>query len=274
MDMQTCIITSWSDLYLLKWIQSGDRSILIDPLLDQYKLYHPQYACDTIHYYIRYLKSQWINQIIVSPWFEYMIQWDNWSFDQVVPLFHHYLTDYILKYTLVGKLWFRWDQADIQMINQRIVSLRADFHPTDRQNQISKFHHDIPIWTVFAWLQKDLIMWWYDKSWILNNILKYDLYHLKDADVDTLIPLQYCYRQLTKQIRHYFNTRKRRFHGLDILQSIMSKFYDMDLPYHVHLYHTVWLDHISYRSSYRRMIAKWWNIQTTLISPFWLSDWW
>ena len=49
-----------------------------------------------------------------------MIMQDSQYAPYVVPLFECYMKEFVLTYTLVGKLGFRGDRADIEMIEKMI----------------------------------------------------------------------------------------------------------------------------------------------------------
>lgn len=248
------LIVGIQDLILLSRLRFGSRSVIVDPLIDTYKLYDPIQALDATKSYIDILSQKGITQCIVWPRYEYYLRSDPTYRDRILPLYQTYLDDYVLRYTLVGKLWFRWDRQDIVMINEMIRIMRATFQPNPLQSRIHKFHHDLPIRTVCADLQKNLIVWWCRKQRILSNIVKTDLHRLKDADIDTLVPLQYCYRHNQKILRHRFCSRKRRFHWVTDIQSIIQMYIGDQWWFDVHCMHTTDMESIALRPYYSHQI--------------------
>ena len=57
---------------------------------------------------------------------------------------------------------------------------------------------------------------------MINKIITTDLRYFKDANVDTLIPLDYSYFNFQKTITSFFNQKKQKFHKRDILQDILK----------------------------------------------------
>ena len=53
---------------------------------------------------------------------------------------------------------------------------------------------------------------------MVNKVIKFDLRYFKDANVDTIIPLNYGYFNFEKTISKYFNFKKQRFHQLEQLE--------------------------------------------------------
>lgn len=69
-------------------------------------------------------------------------------------------------------------------------------------------------------------------------MIKHDLRYFKDAFVDTLIPLNYCYLAADTTIRRFFNTKKTRFHGKLSFEQIFSGFSLEPSVYQVKLFAT------------------------------------
>ena len=78
-------------------------------------------------------------------------------------------------------------------------------------------------------------------SWshpLVNRIIKQDLRYFKDANVDTLIPLNYSYFHVEKSIHNVCNTKKMKFHGVKELESIFYEQKIISSHYSVSVYCT------------------------------------
>jgi hypothetical protein len=72
--------------------------------------------------------------------------------------------------------------------------------------------------------------------------------------------LQYCYFATEKSLKHYFNNRKRRYHGLFVISKHIQELLPQkleDSSYHTTIYHVASLEKLDWLlKSYRRIIAK------------------
>ncbi len=57
---------------------------------------------------------------------------------------------------------------------------------------------------------------------MVNKVIKFDLRYFKNADVDTIIPLNYGYFAYQRTINKYFNFNKQRFHKSKSLERILE----------------------------------------------------
>jgi len=57
---------------------------------------------------------------------------------------------------------------------------------------------------------------------MINKIITTDLRYFKDANIDTLIPLDYSYFNFQKTITSFFNQKKQKFHKRDVLANIFA----------------------------------------------------
>ena len=58
---------------------------------------------------------------------------------------------------------------------------------------------------------------------LINKTIKQDLRYFKDANVDTIIPLNYSYFNYQKVITNFFNQKKQKFHKREIIESIFKE---------------------------------------------------
>ncbi len=59
---------------------------------------------------------------------------------------------------------------------------------------------------------------------MVNKIIKFDLRYFKNANVDTIIPLNYGFFTYQRTINKYFNFNKQRFHNSKVLEQILEKY--------------------------------------------------
>ncbi len=96
------------------------------------------------------------------------------------------------------------------------------YQPTTHQKNIKKFHFP------FKYRAKEVRMWKYFlnnlsfSNYMVNKIIKFDLRYFKNADVDTIIPLNYGYFAYQRTINKYFNFNKQRFHNSKALENILE----------------------------------------------------
>jgi len=58
---------------------------------------------------------------------------------------------------------------------------------------------------------------------MVNRVIKFDLRYFKDANVDTIVPLNYEYFNYQNTIFKFFNFKKQRFHKFDKLEKIFRE---------------------------------------------------
>lgn len=177
--------------------------------------------------WIEFLQKKWVDVIIVPPIVElWLIVWtekNDTKNTNILPLFSEYLKEYCLKYSLVGKIWLFGDFADVELVQDLMKKFSKDFAITENQKTIKKFHFPFKYWV------KEVSMWTYYltsfsySDFMVNKSVKFDLKYFKDADVDTLIPLNYWYFNFQRTISKFFNFNKTRFHKLDKIEELFIK---------------------------------------------------
>jgi hypothetical protein len=60
--------------------------------------------------------------------------------------------------------------------------------------------------------------------------LKNDLRYFKDANIDTLVPMQYHYFRMQRTIKGFFNFHKTRFHDLSVVEECFKKLTENEAP--------------------------------------------
>lgn len=186
---------------------------------------------------IKFLQQQNVSNIIIHPIFELLLienkekvktDENNISRDffknpfGIVPLFHFYLYMYCFKYSLVGKIGIVWTHLDIMLAQDFFKKKALLYQLTENQKNTKKFHSSFSYWCKSVSLRNYLLRTLVPRNYLLTHIVKHDCKYFKDANVDTLIPLQYSYFCFEKYLRHYI--RKMRFHGSDAIKVLLQNF--------------------------------------------------
>lgn len=142
---------------------------------------------------------------------------------KVLPLFQKYLDDYCFAYALIGKMGVIGDRSDIQIAQEVLQKYSADYTPTDTQKNIKKFHYpfkrrvkEVPLRKYFQ-----TVLSYSDP--MANKIVKNDMRYFKDANVDTIIPLNYGYFNYQKTLHTFLNFKKCRLHKLEKVETSFQK---------------------------------------------------
>lgn len=217
-----CIISSGTEnLNIVKLCQQLSiwHSIILDSLFWPYQDKDTNQKIQRVEDIINYMKSQWFTYFICHPTIELeLLKKDNKRTD-IIPLFTHYIR-YCLNHSLIGKIWFIWWYSDISQIEDFFQDIQDNYTVTDNQKNIKKFK--------LSKRTKDTSMRWYfsrlfsPRQMMINKIIKTDLRYFKNANIDTLIPLDYSYFNFQKTITSFFNQKKQKFHKRDILENIFN----------------------------------------------------
>lgn len=235
--MKLGLITSGADsLALFKFLSKYDNEYII--YFDQQNWPYGDkdfdFALTQVKQWINYLKSQWVEKVIVPPVYELALREE----DIVLPLFQSYLNEYCFPYSLVGKIWLFGDYADIQVAQNILTDYTKGYQLTENQQSIKKFN--LP----FKWRGKEMQMWKYFlgnlsySNFMVNKVIKFDLRYFKDANIDTIIPLNYGYFNYQNTISKYFNFNKMRFHKIDKLEEWFNSLIQSGDTYNVSVHYT------------------------------------
>ena len=232
--MKIWIITSGSEtLTLFRFLSTYDHTYVV-----YYDFFHWPYGDKTfeqslacVQKGIDYLTTQGVDYIILPPVYElhYLAESikrkaesGKQKADKILPLFKNYLLEYVFKYSLLGKLWFFGDFADVEIIQNLIQPLAKEYVPTDNQKSIKKFHFPFVYWIKETPLWKYYLTSLSYSNILVNKIIKFDLRYFKDAMVDTIVPLSYWYFHYQTTITKFLNFKKIRFHTLEKLEAIFQ----------------------------------------------------
>jgi len=193
----------------------------------------------SIKKWIDFLKSKWIEKIILPPIYELSLHAESLKLnakkskkneknkkehysDLILPLFKNYVLDYCMKYSLVWKIWLIWDFADIQTAQKLMKDLEKDYKLNDHQRNIKKFNNPFVYRAKEVNMRKYFLTTFSYSDFMVNKVIKFDLRYFKDAMVDTMIPMNYWYFNFQKTISKYFNFKKIKFHKFERLEEIFQ----------------------------------------------------
>ena len=99
-----------------------------------------------IEKWVEYLQAQWIEKIIVSPVYELYFLEKNKYVDIILPMFENYMMNCVFANSLVWKIWFMWDFADVEVAQNLVYNLSKKYTLSDNQRKIKKFHFHFSFW--------------------------------------------------------------------------------------------------------------------------------
>ncbi|HMT00987.1 MAG TPA: hypothetical protein PKD96_00485 [Candidatus Absconditabacterales bacterium] len=159
------------------------------------------------------------DKIIVPPVYEFGFS----SSEKILPLFQSYLKEYCFGQSIVGKLGFLAEYADVEQIENHINHFSKNFSLTTAQKNTKKFHFPWALWIKKVPLRKYFSLHLGNQNPSVVKLIKNDLKYFKDASIDTLIPLNYSFFLYQKTISSYFATSKKyKFHDSKVLVSLLQ----------------------------------------------------
>ena len=257
-----CIISSWTEnLNIVKLCQqlSIDYTIVLDSLFWPYQDKENIFLEERIITIMEYMSTQWATHFILPPALELNLSHNNSTFN-ILPLFKNYLI-YCLNHSLVGKIGFVGWYSDISQIESLFETISKEHLLTDNQQNTKKFK--------LSKRRKDTSMRWYftrlfsSRDMMINKIIKTDLRYFKDANIDTIIPLDYSYFNYQKTICSFFNQKKQKFHKRDVLKEVfINLIKEKKLPTVnstlLTLHYTWSLHLISEHKKWEALLSQWW----------------
>lgn len=109
----------------------------------------------------------------------------------IMPLFQSYLKDYCFHHSLVGKIGLVGDWSDTQVAQGLFELFAKQYSLTDNQKNTAKMQQPFARWVKEAPMRKYFLTTVSYSDPLVNKVVKHDLRYFKDANVDTLIPLNY-----------------------------------------------------------------------------------
>lgn len=185
---------------------------------------------------MEYLASQGVEKYILPPTFELEFQSDH----RVLPLFRTYLQQYCFQYSLVGKIGLVGEYCDSEHAQKLVSEYAKTYTLTSHQSSIKSFHFPFSYWFKEVSLWKHYLSFFSYSSSMVNKSIKHDMRYMKDAAVDTIIPLNYGFFAFQKTLQRFFTFSKTRFHGWDALTKCFEKCVDLSEQdiYEVKVFHT------------------------------------
>lgn len=256
-----CIITSGTENFnIVKLCQqlSIDHTIVIDSLFWPYQDKEEMFVQERVTKIMEYMSTQWATHFILPPGLELSLFNNNSTFN-ILPLFKNYLI-HCLNHSLVGKIGFVGWHSDISQIESLFETMIKEYRLTENQSNTKRFKLSKRI--------KDTSMRWYftrlfsPRNMMINTIIKTDLRYFKDANVDTIIPLDYSYFNYQKTITSFFNQKRQQFHKRDILKEIFQTtisqetFWTLKNLWTLQLYYTGSLHLISENKKWERLLSQ------------------
>jgi len=120
----------------------------------------------------------------------------------------------------VGKIGFIGGYNDISQIETFFTVMIKSYQATDNQKTTKKFH--LSKWTKDVSMRTYFSRLYSSRNLIINKTIKEDLTYFKNANIDTLIPLQYGYFDYQRTITSYLNPKKYKFHKRNIMEKIFK----------------------------------------------------
>lgn len=216
------IVASGPDMLTLsKFLSTYDHDYIIyyDDLLRPYGDKPAALVQAMIADAIEVLTKRGVDTVILPPVRELAFR----TQEKVLPLFQTYVTDYCFADSLVGKMWAIGDRSDIQVAQPLLESIAAEYTLSENQQKIQKFHKPMRRRLKETPLRKYFLTVLSYSDPMANKVAKFDLRYFKDANVDTLIPLNYGYFNYQNTISKFLNFKKCRFHKFDKVQQSFEK---------------------------------------------------
>lgn len=263
--MKIGIITSGNDtIALFKFLHKYDNEYIIyyDFLNRSYGDKPFNYSFEEIKKWIWFLIKKWVQKIILPPLYELAIHnhvWNEKIWKYILPLFQNYLHNYCFKFSLVGKIWFFWDYADIEEGQKLLIQEEKKYKLTEHQKNIKKFHFPFKYRSKETWLRKYYMNVFSYSSPMVNKVIKHDLKYFKDASIDTAIPLNYGYFNYQKTISKFFNYKKIRFHKIQNIEQIFKESINLEKnkTFKVNIYYTWHINPIIKNKKILWMLQRW-----------------
>lgn len=257
--MKIGIVASWFDMmFLFKIFQKYDFQYYV------YRDWNNSYYQDKWYNFFYqkvkegfdFLDSLGVDKIIVPP----VLEFDFYQEEKLFPLFRRYLWDCCLPNSLVGKIWFIGDFADMEVIEDKFSNFTKDYDLTPNQKNVKKFCFPFAVWKKKVYLWKFFLNTLSFRSWLVNNVIKHDLRYFKDASVDTLIPLNYWYFAFEKSIVNKINTNKIRFQRFYKIEEIFGNYMDwVQDQYKVTIYSNWITDFLFQDKKWEKILTRGWK---------------
>lgn len=215
--MRVGIVWSWYDVALVTSRLPAEIQVdcFIDWAMRPWSSKSWADVMSRIYYGVEHLISCGVDAIIVPPFAE---QFCKKQFPTILPFFETYMHTVVLPASRVGKLGIM--QTGTFSAKQDCKEMVTWYTPNSVQQATkvfdSKFpcrEHDLSHWNLhLPYASK--------RSWMMRNLIKYDLRYFKDCAVDTLVPYDWWLVYREKMIRHRLWARMK-FHWSTSLRAVL-----------------------------------------------------
>lgn len=199
--------------------------------------------------WVEWLEKQWAERIIVPSVYELKLleEWNN----LILPLFRHYLLDYVFHFSLVWKIGMIWEFADIQEAQNLLESVSNEYHLSENQRSTKHFSYPFHYWVKEESILNSILSKFSCKSYLMNTLMKHEFRYFKDANVDTVVPLNYAYFNAERTIIKFFNANKTRFHWINKMEEIFANLVPEQWTYSVSVY---WTNQVESLKNVKRLV--------------------
>lgn len=214
--------------------------------------------------WIEYLQNLGVEKIILPPTYELAFLLDDRykNFSQnITNIYISYIKDFVAKHSIVGKLWFVWDLADMEFLDIYILEVLSDFTFSENQAK-NKFFNWFVIYKQTTPLRKYLLNHLSATNHLLNHSIKTDLRKIKPYNIDTLIPLNYSYFSCWKTIKH--DLWKIKFHDINVIKNIWEWLSYEKSDYNIYIYLTNRADLLLSEKKRKRLLCRGKTIERNL----------
>lgn len=254
-----CIISSWTEnINIVKLCQSMsiECTLIIDSLFWPYQDKDHEFIKERCKSIIKRMSDEWITKFIVSPAIELELLEE--KPDVIIPLFSYYIRQ-AFNNSLTWKIGFMWWYSEITTMENIWEKIKKNYKPNENQKKIKKFK-------LSKWLKDTTIRWYLNRilsprNMMINKIIKNDLKYFKDANIDTIIPLDYSYFNYKKTITSFFNQKKQKFNDLEKTKELLKEFSKVnentelkEIVYYTWPLHIIWQD-----KKRESILSQWWK---------------
>jgi hypothetical protein len=216
--MKIGIVTSWFEMIpLFKLLNRFNYHYIIYRDWNSWPYWDKDFdfVLEKVSKWIEVLKEYNVDLILLPPTLEIYFLWKD---NLIYPFFKKYVL-YCLNYSLVWKIWFVWDWLDKQIFQGLFYDkILPNYILNERQKNIRKFNKKFPIWIKEVSMWKYYLVQFWSRDRMVRKTIKFDLRYFKDADVDTLIPLNWWYLAFDNILRKYLKFKRIRYHSLSLLE--------------------------------------------------------
>lgn len=259
------LIDTIASLYSRQWMGHHDHEYII--YRDQLNQHSSQTTASHHHQimqtWLDYLIAQWVDHIICPPMIELHFAH---HYPQILPLFQQYL-GHTLTHSIVGKIGFVGSRIQCESINLHRWDIKTtsiapwegscpeDWGFTIKQTNNRHFNPKFPIRTSVDQHLTHRLTDHKPDHYICNTLIKSLLRPLKDANVDTVIWLDWSYYACDVSRSHHCRSIKR--HRSDIIKTIFDSFQIKPSDqYNISIHHTGTLRDLQSNKSLWRMLAR------------------